>query len=584
MATKEAVETITSRKLKSLLSKAVKKLLIQDLNQEKEAVPNFRFMSSREGDVLRIGYKQVPHSPINKEWIREFIAPYTQRWEKIYLCTYFCEENYKGCGYTYEDRVKKYTLREYLEQSDMYLEKEAEENNMSIEEYRDYLFHPGYAYKVEKTHKGLLEKYNYYLENGISCKLTDKPKTYILSSEETLQQDGLDIEPKDENDNNVIIENQHKSSSQLIKKTFASNQAVQDEDSDNESIEEAIVRFYRNYCLLKLNCFSFRSHAEPYTQTLIDKRLDHLLLYFEELYDNEIKNKLTYKNFANNGYEIEKKIRFLLIEIKLNIKILKDEILSSYPGLFYDDEGTNIPKKERSLAINLYKHLNEELEKVVKFWDIACLKLEEAAKNYNVIHTQTNIDHSNTENETRKPVIVSIPEKNKLPLDLKINNNIANKQPAKLLISEQIQNKNNKEIDEALIDNFIMQVSMLTMNCGIDAEYSNAYVSNLFEKILAPSIEKLYLLTDEDIKENITYKDIAANSYELEKKVRFLIVEIKTNIKILKDVILNSNSRLFCDKKGLNRSKETKESVLTLQSDINLLLDKITKCWDDICG
>ena len=161
MATKEAVETITSRQLKSLLSKAVKKLLIKDLNQEKEAVPNFSFMSSREGDALRIGYKQVPHSPINKEWIREFIAPYTQKWKKIYLCTYFCEENYKGCGYTYEDRVKKYTLREYLEQSDMYLEKEAEENNMSIEEYRDYLFHPGYAYKVEKTHKGLLEKYNY---------------------------------------------------------------------------------------------------------------------------------------------------------------------------------------------------------------------------------------------------------------------------------------------------------------------------------------------------------------------------------------------------------------------------------------
>ena len=143
------------------------------------------------------------------------------------------------------------------------------------------------------------------------------------------------------------------------------------------------------------------------------------------------------------------------------------------------------------------------------------MKLEEAAKRYNVINTQTNIDNSNTENEARKPVIVSIPEKNKLPLDLKSNNNIANNQPIKLLISEQTQNNNNKEIDETLIDNFIMQVCMLTMNCGIDAQYSNAYVSNLFEKILAPSIEKLYLLTDEDIKESVTYKDIAANNYEL---------------------------------------------------------------------
>ena len=578
MTTKEAVATITSRQLKSLLSKAVKKLLIEELKQKKETVPEFSFMSSREGDVLRIGYKQVPHSPINKEWIRDFIAPYIQRWERINLCTYFCEENYKGSGYTYEDRVKSYTLREYIEQSDMYLEKEAEENNMSIEEYKDYLFHPGYAYKVEKTHKGLLEKYNYYLENGISCKLSDKPKDYIPTSEENLQQDNLDIEPKNKNTSNVTIE----SSSLPIKKTFTNNQIVQDKDNDNEVIEEAIIDFYRGYCVLNLNCFSFRKHAEPHTQTLIDKRLDHLLLYFEELYDNEIKDKLTYKNFANNGYDIEKKVRFLLIEIKLNIKILKDEILSSYTGLFYNDEGTNVPKKERSLAIDLYKHLNEELEKLVEDWNTVCLKLEEAAKKYNVIDAQTNIDHSNTENEVLKPVIVSIPEKNKLPLELKISNEITNNQPNKNLNLDKIQS-NNKKIDEGLIDNFIMQVCMLTMKCGIDAKYSNTYVSNLFKKILAPSIEKLDLLADEDIKESITYKDIAANNYELEKKVRFLLVEIKTNIKILKDVILNSNSRLFCDKNGFNRSKETKESVLNLQSDINLSLDKITKCWDDIC-
>ena len=59
--------TIKSATLKAELRKAAKQLT--------NNVPKFTF-KTYDGDLLVISFKQVPHSPINVEWVEDFVKCY----------------------------------------------------------------------------------------------------------------------------------------------------------------------------------------------------------------------------------------------------------------------------------------------------------------------------------------------------------------------------------------------------------------------------------------------------------------------------------------------------------------------------
>lgn len=164
--------TIKSATLKAELRKAAKQLT--------NNVPKFTFKTYE--DLLTISFEQVPHSSVNVGWVEDFVKCYdnyhhdldelegytiSKGGRKIEVddnvdkdITLYDEE--------YVKRVRDYAIDEYLLEHRIDIEKEAADNNVTVERMRRWYF------ESEKPY-WLIYNYHYYLKNCISCKLTDRP-------------------------------------------------------------------------------------------------------------------------------------------------------------------------------------------------------------------------------------------------------------------------------------------------------------------------------------------------------------------------------------------------------------------------
>ena len=180
--------TIKSATLKAELRKAAKQLT--------NNVPKFTF-KTYDGDLLVISFKQVPHSPINVEWVEDFVKCYdnyhhdlddlegytiSKGGRKIEVDDNV-DKNITLYDEKYIKRVRDYAIDEYLIEHRIDIEQQARDNNVTVERMRRWYF---------ETYKPywLIYNYHYYLKNCISCKLTDRPDdlpfpTSTTSKEET---------------------------------------------------------------------------------------------------------------------------------------------------------------------------------------------------------------------------------------------------------------------------------------------------------------------------------------------------------------------------------------------------------------